>query len=156
MEINDKDKLIAAFEHMVENVSESMHNAEEALAPTIDEMVHNAQHLARDIYALSQEEAESLGETLRRDMHKANRALNQQGKEMRDWLSFDLSLLEDRFVDMIADAADKTWLDFHAFERAHQHTDTALPGLRAQEIYPRHRLARPARGSTRLVPAYNG
>ena len=128
MEINDKDKLIAAFEHMVENVSESMHNAEEALAPTIDEMVHNAQHLARDIYALSQEEAESLGETLRRDMHKANRALNQQGKEMRDWLSFDLSLLEDRFVDMIADAADKTWLDFHAFERAHQHTDTYRSG----------------------------
>ena len=32
---------------MVESVSESMHQAEEALAPSIDEMVHNAELLAR-------------------------------------------------------------------------------------------------------------
>jgi len=52
MEINDKDKLVAAFDHMVENVSEAIHNAEEALAPTVDEMVHNAQQLARELFAL--------------------------------------------------------------------------------------------------------
>ena len=49
MEINDREKLVAAFEHMVENVSESMHKAEEALTPTIDEMVHNAEQLAREV-----------------------------------------------------------------------------------------------------------
>jgi DNA-directed RNA polymerase subunit RPC12/RpoP len=120
MENNDREKLVAAFEHMVENVSESMHNAEEALAPTIDEMIHNAQLLARDLFALTQEEAETLGATLKRDMHKANEAFNQQGKELRDWLSFDLTLIEDRFIDMIANAADKTWLDFRAFEEENQ------------------------------------
>jgi len=116
MEINDREKLVAAFEHMVENVSESMHQAEEALAPTIDEMVHNAQHLAREVFTLTQEEAESLGATLKRDIHKANKAMNQQSKELKDWLSFDLTLVEDRFIDMIAHAADKAWLDFRAFE----------------------------------------
>jgi hypothetical protein len=49
-------------------------------------------------------------------MHKANKALNQQRKELKDWLSFDLTLVEDRFIDMIARAADKVWLDFRAFE----------------------------------------
>jgi len=107
--------LVAAFEHMVENVNESIHQAEEALAPTVDEMVHNAQQLAREIYHLTQEEAESLGATLRRDMQKANQVLNQQSKELRDWLSFDLALVEDRFIEMIAQAADKSWLDFRAF-----------------------------------------
>ena len=121
MEIQDREKLIAAFEHMVESVGESMHQAEEALAPTIDEMVHNAQQLARDIYTLTQEEADSLGTTLKRDMHKANQVLNQQRKELRDWLSFDLTLVEDRFIDLIARAADKTWLDFRAFENESQH-----------------------------------
>ena len=116
MEINDKDKLVAAFEHMVENVSDAIHDAEEALAPTVDEMVHNAQQLARELFTLTQEEAESLGATLKRDMHKANKALNQQRKELKDWLSFDLTLVEDRFIDMIARAADKVWLDFRAFE----------------------------------------
>jgi hypothetical protein len=116
MEINDKDKLVAAFEHMVENVSDAIHHAEEALAPTVDEMVHNAQQLARELFTLTQEEAESLGATLKRDMHKANKALNQQRKELKDWLSFDLTLVEDRFTEMIARAADKVWLDFRAFE----------------------------------------
>ncbi len=121
MEINDREKLVAAFEHMVETVHESVHQAEEALAPTIDEMVHNAEQIAREIHALTQEEAESLGATLKRDLHKANRVLNQQRKELRDWLSFDLTLVEDRFIDLVAQAADKTWLDFRAFENESHH-----------------------------------
>ena len=116
MDIKDREKLVAAFDHMVENVSEAIHEAEEALAPTVDEMVHNAQQLARELFTLTQEEAESLGRTLKRDMQKANKTLNQQRKELKDWLSFDLTLVEDRFIEMIARSADKTWLDFRAFE----------------------------------------
>ena len=113
MDIQDREKLVAAFEHMVENVNESMHQAEEALAPTVDEMVHNAELLARDIYALTQEEAESLGNTLKRDMHKANQVLNQQGKEIADWLSFDLALAGDRFIEMIAQCVVfMDWVDY--------------------------------------------
>ena len=116
MDIGDREKLIKAFNHMVEQVSQAVHEAEEALAPTVDEMVHNAQQLAREIYTLTQEEAESLGSTLRRDIHKANATLNREGKELKDWLNFDISLVEDRFVELIARAADKTWLDFRDFE----------------------------------------
>ena len=123
MEIKDREKLVAAFEHMVENVSESIHDAEEALAPTVDEMVHNAQQLAREVFTLTQEEAESLGTTLKRDIQKANEVINRQRKELSDWLSFDLTLVEDRFAEMIAKAADKAWLDFRSFETGdHQAT----------------------------------
>lgn len=128
MDINRQEKLVAAFDHMVENVSEAMHEAEEALAPTVDEMVHNAQVLARELFALSQEEAESLGETLKRDMHKANKAINQQSKEFADWLSFDLTLIEDRFFELIKRAADKTWLDFHEFEYQDHQADLYRSG----------------------------
>jgi rubrerythrin len=117
MEIKpDREKLIEAFDHMVDQVNQAIHEAEEALAPGIDEMIHNAQQLARELFTLTQEEAESLGDTLKRDMQKANTTLNQQGKELKDWFSFDLVAVEDRFIDMIAKAADKTWLDFRAFE----------------------------------------
>ena len=113
----DSEKLVKAFDHMVDNVGRAIHQAEEALAPTIDEMIHNAQTLARDIYALSQEESEHLAEALKRDIQKANQAINQEQKELREWFSFDLELLEDRFIDLIGIAADKTWLDLHAFEK---------------------------------------
>ena len=116
MDIGDREKLIKAFDHMVEQVNQAVHEAEEALAPTVDEMVHNAQQLAREIFALTQEEAESLGNSLRRDIHKANETLNRQRKELKDWLNFDLSLVEDRFIELISRAADKSWLDFREFE----------------------------------------
>lgn len=124
----DKERLIKAFDHMVENVSQALHEAEEALAPTIDEMVHNAQTLASDIHKLSQEESEKLGETLKRDIRKANKTLNQQKKELKDWLSFDLSLVEDKFVELIARAADKSWLDFRAFEAENKMAETYRTG----------------------------
>lgn len=116
MDIGDREKLIKAYDHMVEQVHQAVHEAEEALAPTVDEMVHNAQQLAREVYALTQEEAESLGNSLRRDLHKADQALNREGKELKDWLSFDLSLVEDRFLELVSRAADKTWLDLRKFE----------------------------------------
>ncbi len=112
----DSEKLIKAFDHMVETVSQAMHEAEEALAPTVDEMIQSAQILASDIHKLTEEESERLGKALKRDIHKANKTLNQQKKELKDWLSFDLTLVEDKFLDLIARAADKTWLDFRSFE----------------------------------------
>ena len=125
---SDRERLIKAFDHMVDNVSQTIHEAEEALEPTIDEMVHNAQDMARDIYKLSQEESEKLGEALKRDIQKANKTLNQQKKELKDWLSFDLSLVEDKFIELIARAADKSWLDFRSFENESKHGEIYRTG----------------------------
>jgi len=124
----DREKLVEAFDHMVEQLSRTIHEAEEALAPGIDEMIHNAQLLARELYTLTQEEAQSLGDTLKRDVQKANKILNQQGKELKDWFSFDLVLVEDRFINLIARAADKTWLDFRSFETEDHQASLYLSG----------------------------
>lgn len=112
----DNEKLVKAFEHMIDHVTESIHKAEEAIGPGLEEMIHNAQEVARDIYALTQEESDDLAKALKRDLSKANKTLNQQKKELKDWLSFDLAVVEDRFIDLVAKAADKVWLDFRAFE----------------------------------------
>jgi hypothetical protein len=120
---SDSEKLIEAFDHMVENVSQAMHEAEEALAPTIDEMIQSAQILASDIHKLSHEESERLGKALKRDIESANKTLNQQKKELKDWLSFDLTLVEDKFIELIARAADKTWLDFRSFENENKQSE---------------------------------
>lgn len=102
---------------MLENVNTSIHEAESALAPSIDEMILNAQILARELYSLTQEEAEGLSYSLKRDLHKANIVINQQSKEMGDWLSFDFKLAEDKFLELVANAADKSWLEFHALDQ---------------------------------------
>jgi len=133
---SDREKLVKAFDHMVENVSHSIHVAEEAVSPTIDEMVQNAQKITADLFKLTKKESERLGKALKRDIKSANTAINQQGKELKDWLSFDLTLVEDKFIELIARAADKTWLDFRSFEEENKSEtdDRAADSYRTGEI----------------------
>jgi hypothetical protein len=125
---SDREKLVKAFDHMVENVSHSIHVAEEAVSPTIDEIVQNAQKITADLFKLTKKESERLGKTLKRDIESANKTLNQQGKELKDWLSFDLTLVEDKFIELIARAADKTWLEFRSFEDEERQADSYHTG----------------------------
>ncbi|MFV2031168.1 MAG: zinc ribbon-containing protein [Gammaproteobacteria bacterium] len=124
----DREKLVKAFDHMVESVNQAMHDAEEAIAPSVDEMVGNAQTIAHELFSLSKEESGRLGKALKRDIKNANKVLNQQRKELKDWLSFDLTLVEDKFIELIDRAADKTWLDFRDFENEEIHASLYRTG----------------------------
>jgi hypothetical protein len=112
----DRKKLAQAFSNMAEHVNQAIHNAEELLAPTIDEMVNNAKVLTKEIHQLSQEEAAFLSEAMKLELETADEALNEQKKELKDWLGFDLLLVEQKFLDLLERTADKSWLDFKAFE----------------------------------------
>ena len=121
---DQKDKLLQAFNHMVDEVYAAIEKAEETLSPTVDEMLQNAQSMSKKLYALTQDEAKSLSEHLRRDIAHAQKYMGTDGKEFKEWLNFDIELVEDRFVSMLMRAADKTWLDFREFE--HQNLQNSV------------------------------
>jgi len=110
------DRLLKAFNHMVEELHAAVEKAEETLSPTVDEMVQNAEKITRNIYALTADEAKSITAQLKRDIAHAREYMQTEGKEFNAWLNFDIQQVEDRFVDFLSQAADKTWLDFRAFE----------------------------------------
>ena len=45
---------------------------------------------------------------MERDLHDAAGFLADTGQELRDWLSFDWQLMQDRMLDMFAGMADQT------------------------------------------------
>ena len=117
MEIKiDQKRLAQAFTSMAENVNLTVHNTEELLTTTIDDMVHNAKILTEEIYQLSQEEAAFLSEAMKLEIETANDALSEQKQEFEEWLGFDVLLVEQKFLDLLEKTADKSWLDFKAFE----------------------------------------
>jgi hypothetical protein len=117
MEIKiDHKRLAQAFSSMAENVNLTVHNTEELLTTTIDDMVHNAKILTEEIYQLSQEEAAFLSEAMKLEIETANDALSEQKQEFEEWLGFDVLLVEQKFLDLLEKTADKSWLDFKAFE----------------------------------------
>ncbi len=117
MEIKiDQKRLAQAFSSMAENVNLTVHNTEELLTTTIDDMVRNAKILTEEIYQLSQEEAAFLSEAMKLEIETANDALSEQKQEFEEWLGFDVLLVEQKFLDLLEKTADKSWLDFKAFE----------------------------------------
>lgn len=112
----ERKKLAQAFSNMAEQINLAVHNAEEMITPTIDDMVNNAKALTEEIYQLSQEEAAFLGQAMKLELENASEALSEQKEELRGWLDFDLLLVEQQFYDLLEKTADKSWLDFKAFE----------------------------------------
>lgn len=117
-----KDKLLQAFNHMVDELYAAVEKAEETISPTVDEMVKNAETMSKKLYALTQDEAKAISEHVKRDISNARDYLKEDGKELNQWLKFDIQQVEDKFADFLAQAADKTWLDFRAFKDFQQNT----------------------------------
>ncbi len=117
-----KDRLLQAYNHMVDELYAAIEKAEEKLSPTVDEMMTNAEQMTKKLYALTQDEAQTVAEHVKRDISHARRYMQTEGKELRDWLKFDIDLVEGRFADFLSQAADKSWLDFRAFK--HFQTNT--------------------------------
>ncbi len=111
-----KDKLLKAYNRMVDELHAAVEKAEETLSPTIDEMLKNAENLTKKAYALTQDEIKGISEHLKRDIASAREHMQTDGKEFKQWLNFDIQQVEDQFVDFISKAADKTWIDFKALE----------------------------------------
>ncbi|NQZ54862.1 MAG: zinc ribbon-containing protein, partial [Piscirickettsiaceae bacterium] len=70
-----------------------------------------AKRQAIELKEITKEEAEKIGDYLRRDLHDAAEHLESSGKEISSWFSFDLKLVEDRILDIFVKVADKTRLE---------------------------------------------
>ncbi|MFO1433556.1 MAG: zinc ribbon-containing protein [Candidatus Competibacteraceae bacterium] len=113
------DKLIQAYNRMMERVKirlEELEAAEKDALPRLRHGIEHAMEKAVELGELSREEAQRIGAYLKRDLQDAGYYLATTGKEIGDWLRFDLDLVEDRLLDLFSKAADKTSLDRLQFE----------------------------------------
>ncbi len=104
------DRLVAAYESMLERVHEAADQAERKTVPWLREALNDARDRAVELEELTREEAEKVSRYVERDLHEAASFLADTGQEFRDWLSFDWRLLQDRMLDMFAGMADQTSL----------------------------------------------
>ena len=127
--MKDKDKLAEAFTHLVEEINLKLHETEQLMKPAVEEIIKNARQITRDLYEMSEEDAEALVDTLKKDIAKAQEVMQEQKQELGDWFEFDASLMEDRFLDMVRKAADSGWLAYRDFynedhQGSHYHSGT--------------------------------
>lgn len=110
-ETNPVDRLVNAYERMLEHVDSMLDKAEKNTLPSIKKSIDTAREKAVELNELTREEAEKVAAYLERDMKDAAHFLSETGEEFREWFKFDVQLIEARMLEMLAKVADRTRLE---------------------------------------------
>ena len=114
------DKLVTAYEKMLERVHETLQRAENQV-PTLKQNLEQAREKAVELGELTREEAERVASYVERDMHDAATFITETGQQLREWWQFDLKHMEQRMLDMFASVADQTSIQLREWaEQARQ------------------------------------
>ena len=111
------DRMVEAYEDMLERVDEMLESAEKTTLPMMRKSLDTAREKAVELNELTREEAEKIANYLERDMKDAAHFLSETGEEFRNWLQFDMKLMEERMLSMFANVADRTKLELDRFAR---------------------------------------
>lgn len=109
------EKMVAAYETMLERVNQFSDKA----GPVLKEGIDQARETAVELGELSREEAEKIAAYLERDMKDAAEFIVETGQDFKDWFKFDVQLIEAKLFDMFASVADQTSVELRELaERA--------------------------------------
>ncbi|MDH5784793.1 MAG: zinc ribbon-containing protein [Chromatiales bacterium] len=106
-------KLTVAYNLMMERARAILGEAEKGAAHAIDMAMERASELGE----LTREEAEEVADYVRRDLHDAADFINESGSELRDWLRFDLEVVEQKIGDIFATMVDHTQQELDKIEK---------------------------------------
>lgn len=126
---DNKNQQSNAYAEMLERIADTLKKAEAEAAPKLRHMIDEAREFAVGVGDLTREEAEKIGAYLQRDLEDAAKYMDETGKEMREWLRFDLDLIEERMANAMSRMVDHTQLELQKLaERAAAHGDTWRTG----------------------------
>jgi hypothetical protein len=129
------DRLVGAYEAMLERVHEAADTAEKKTVPWLREALANARERAVELEELTREEADKVSRYVERDLHEAASFIADTGQEFRDWVRFDWRLMQDRMLEMFAGMADQTSEALRGFAEQARHAslyqtgEVAAPGV---------------------------
>jgi predicted glycosyl hydrolase (DUF1957 family) len=105
------DALGEAYEKMFERAAENFHKAEQKTGTLFHKLIDEAKEKAVELEEVSREDADKLSAYIKRDLSDAAEHLSESGRELKDWLGFETTLLESSIFDLLLKAADKTTLE---------------------------------------------
>lgn len=106
-------KLTEAYNLMLQRSREAMKNTQSGVRKAVDTAMEKATELGE----LTREEAELVSIYVMRDLEDAAAFINTSGKELRDWLRFDLEVVENAVADLFTQMVDHTRLEMDKLEQ---------------------------------------
>lgn len=103
-----EQNLEQAYHKMMQRVQDTLQHTKQDTLPSLQTHIDAAVDKAIELEELGEEEARKLGEYLQRDLQDAAQFLVETGQGLRDWMRFDLDLIEDRFLALFQGMVDHT------------------------------------------------
>ena len=117
-----KEKLIHAYDNMMENLHALMEQAEQG-TENMQDMLKEARDQVAETDNVTREEAEKISQFLKRDLHNASEYMDDNRRDLSDWLHMDMELIEWNIMDLFLQVADKTKLDLLLLEENSKHVN---------------------------------
>lgn len=113
----NKNGLINAYNHMMKNLHTIMHSVERGSRDNLALKLKYSRDKIHKLNVLSSDEIEKIAGYLQKDIHAAGNYLNKTKKELRDWLSFDLEIAEDKMAQMFSSIVDQSRVELQQMEQ---------------------------------------
>lgn len=102
------DKLVAAYERMLERTHKTIEQAEKEALPAFRELLHKTRDRMVELGELTREEADKVADYIHRDILDAAHYIAETGEDLAAWWRFDIELIEQRILDAFSKVADQT------------------------------------------------
>lgn len=116
MEEQDQSRLLRGYEQMLRRLRTMMDQPDHLTRPRLHDALQAAKRQTVEQGELSHEEAERIGDYLRRDLEQAAQYTAAEDQDLAGWLHMDLQLIEDWLLDQFAKATDLTRVEYLNFQ----------------------------------------
>ncbi len=116
-------RALEAYDRMLERVESRFADADRHTLDTLRREIDEAVEFETELKRLTRDEASLLAAYLRRDLEHLVTFAGGTGEGLKEWLQFDLSLLEHKLQELLFSIADKTRLDTLELEQKLENSD---------------------------------
>jgi len=120
--------LIKAYNQMMSRVKDTIDNAEAHAIPTLQKAIEHAKKQALHLGEVTAEEADEIGNYIKRDINDAAEYLMESSHEFSEWLMLDIEIIEQKVLELFLSVADKTRIELEQLA----HPDCAIDSNEAE------------------------
>lgn len=118
--INAYNQIMASMREILEDTDASDTSFRRALDIARDRVVHLGE--------ITVDEAQEIGEFIKRDINDAAEYMMETSAEFGDWLMLDIEVIERKVVEMFLSVADRTRIELEQFNNQAQSTSLYYSG----------------------------
>ena len=108
---HDDNSLIDAYNQMMARIKDSIESAEAHAVPTLQKAIDQAKQQAIHLGEITLDDAEEIGNYIKRDINDAAEYLMETSHEFSEWLMLDIDIIEQKVLELFLSVADKTRIE---------------------------------------------